>query len=242
MKYGFFSDVHANLEALKVVVADFKKENLDKIFFLGDAVGYGPDPNECTSIIEDISEIKLMGNHDYAALGLIETNLFNPYAQKAMEWTKSVLIEKSLNILSSFAMDHRVDRFYLVHSTPKEPQEWNYIFDLDDAEENFNFFNKQICLIGHSHHPAVMKKYKDKHCFLHDDPGVEIEDGFRYIINIGSVGQPRDGSNQACYLIYDVKEKRAVLKRLPYDYKKTQLKMKKKGLPQFLIDRLALGR
>ncbi|MFQ6003102.1 MAG: metallophosphoesterase family protein, partial [Candidatus Zixiibacteriota bacterium] len=77
MRYGFFSDVHANLEALKVVVADFKKEKLDKIFFLGDAVGYGPNPNECTSIIEKVAEIKLMGNHDYAALGLIETNLFN---------------------------------------------------------------------------------------------------------------------------------------------------------------------
>jgi predicted phosphodiesterase len=242
MRYGFFSDVHANLEALKVVVADFKKERLDKIFFLGDAVGYGPDPNECTSVIEEVSEVKLMGNHDYAALGLIETNLFNPYASKAMEWTKSVLNEKSLRILSSFSMDHRFDRFYLVHSTPKEPQEWNYIFDLDDAEENFNFFKKQVCLIGHSHHPAIIKKYNDKHCFLQDEPSLQIEDGFRYIVNIGSVGQPRDGSAQACYLIYDVKQKWASLKRLPYDYEKTQAKMKKRGLPQFLIDRLALGR
>jgi predicted phosphodiesterase len=242
MRYGFFSDVHANLEALKVVVADFKKEKLDKVFFLGDVVGYGPDPNECTSIINDVSEVKLMGNHDYAALGLIETNLFNPYASKAMEWTKSVLDEKSLKTLSGFSMDHRFDGFYLVHSTPKEPQEWNYIFDLDDAEENFNFFNKQICLIGHSHHPAIIKKYKDRHCFLRDESWEEIEEGFRYILNIGSVGQPRDGSNKACYLIYDVKQKRAVLKRLTYDYKKTQEKMEKKGLPQFLIDRLSLGR
>jgi predicted phosphodiesterase len=242
MRYGFFSDVHANLEALKVVIADFKKEKLDKILFLGDAVGYGPDPNECTSIINDISGVKLMGNHDYAALGLIETNLFNPYAQKSMEWTKSVLTEKSLKVLSGFSMDHRFDRFYLVHSTPKEPQEWNYIFDLDDAEENFHFFNKPACLIGHSHHPAIIKKYKDKHCFLHEKPWVQIEDEFKYIVNIGSVGQPRDGSNQACYLIYDVEEKKATLKRLPYDYKKTQTKMKKRGLPQFLIDRLALGR
>jgi predicted phosphodiesterase len=242
MRYGFFSDVHANLEALKVVVADFKKEKLDKILFLGDAVGYGPDPNECTSIIEDVSEIKLMGNHDYAALGLIETNLFNPYAQNAMEWTKNVLNEKSLKILSSFSMDHRFDRFYLVHSTPKEPQEWNYIFDLDDAEDNFNFFNKQVCLIGHSHYPAIIRKYNDKHCFLHDETRVQIEEGFRYIVNIGSVGQPRDGSNKACYLTYDDKQKRAALKRLSYDYKKTQAKMEKRGLPHFLADRLASGR
>jgi len=242
MRYGFFSDVHSNLEALKAVVADFQKEKLDRIFFLGDAVGYGPDPNECTTIIDQVADVKLMGNHDYAALGLIETNLFNVYAQKSMEWTKTVLTEKSFKILSGFTMDHRFDQSYLVHSTPKEPQEWNYIFDLDDAEENFDFFNKQICLIGHSHSPVIIKKYKDRHCFLHQDTWTEIEKGFKYIINIGSVGQPRDGSNQACYLIYDTKEKKATLKRLPYDFKKTQTKMKKRGLPRFLIERLAVGR
>jgi len=242
MRYGFFSDVHSNLEALKVVVANFQKEKLDKVFFLGDAVGYGPDPNECTAIINQVADVKLMGNHDYAALGLVETNLFNEYAQKSMEWTKSVLTEKSIKILSHFTMDHRFDQSYLVHSTPKEPQEWNYILDLDDAEENFNFFNKQICLIGHSHFPVIIKKYDERHCFLHDETRTKIEKGFKYIINIGSVGQPRDGSNQACYLIYDTKEKIVTLKRLPYDFKKTQAKMKKRGLPQFLIDRLAVGR
>jgi diadenosine tetraphosphatase ApaH/serine/threonine PP2A family protein phosphatase len=153
-----------------------------------------------------------------------------------------LLTEKSLKILSGFAMDHRFDQSYLVHSTPKEPQEWNYIFDLDDAEENFNFFNKQICLIGHSHFPAIVKKYDDRHCFLHEGTSTAIEKDFKYIINIGSVGQPRDGSNQVCYLIYDAEEKTASLKRLPYDFKETQSKMKKRGFPQFLIDRLAVGR
>ncbi len=242
MRYGFFSDVHSNLEALKVVMADFEKEKLDGIFFLGDAVGYGPDPNECVSIISERAEVKLMGNHDYAALGLIETNLFNVYAQESMEWTKNVLSDKSLKILSGFAMDHRFDQSYLVHSTPKEPQEWDYILDLDDAEENFKYFNKQICFIGHSHSPAIIKKSGDRHCFVHGESRSEIEEEFKYIVNIGSVGQPRDGCNQACYLIYNTNEKTITLKRLPYDYEKTQAKMKKKGLPQFLIDRLAVGR
>jgi len=242
MRCGFFSDVHSNVEALKVVVEDLEKEKVDQILFLGDAVGYGPDPNECTTIINEVADVKLMGNHDYAALGLIETNLFNTYAQKSMEWTKSVLTEESLKSLSSYNMDHRFDQSYSVHSTPKEPQEWNYILNLDDAEENFGFFNKQICLIGHSHTPVIIKKFDDRHCFLHEESWTKIEKGFKYIINIGSVGQPRDGSNQACYLIYDTKEKVAILKRLPYDFKKTQAKMKKKGLPQYLIDRLEIGR
>jgi predicted phosphodiesterase len=234
MRYGFFSDVHSNLEALKAVVADFQSEKLERVFFLGDAVGYGPDPNECTSIIDQVAEVKLMGNHDYAALGLIETNLFNEHAQKAMELTKRLLAEKSLKILSGFVMDHRFDETYLVHSTPRDPQEWNYIFDLDDAEENFGFFSKQMCLIGHSHFPVIVKKYNDRHCFLHQETSAKIEKDFK--------GQPRDGSNQACYLIYDTEEKKASLRRLPYDYRKTQAKMKKRGFPQFLIDRLAVGR
>jgi predicted phosphodiesterase len=242
MRCAFFSDVHSNLEALNAVAEDFRKEKLEKVFFLGDAVGYGPDPNDCVSIIDSLTDVKLMGNHDYAALGLMETNFFNEYAQKAIQWTKSVLTEESLKTLSEFTMDFGFDQSYLVHSTPKEPKEWNYIFDLDDAEENFSFFNKQICVIGHSHFPAIIKKFDGRRCFLHEENWTDIEKEFKYIINIGSVGQPRDGSNKACYMIYDTEEKTATLKRLSYDFKKTQTKMKKRGLPQFLIDRLAAGR
>jgi predicted phosphodiesterase len=242
MRYGFFSDVHSNLEALEAVAQDFRKEKLDRVFFLGDAVGYGPDPNECVSLIDGLTDVKLMGNHDYAALGLIETTSFNQYAQQAMEWTRSVLTEENLKILSGFVMEREFDQAHLVHSTPKEPKEWNYIFDLDDAEENFGFFHKQMCIIGHSHFPAIIKKFNDRHCFLHEENQTEIAKEFRYIVNIGSVGQPRDGSNMACYMIYDAGKKTITLKRLGYDFRKTQEKMKKRGLPQFLIDRLAVGR
>jgi predicted phosphodiesterase len=242
MKYGFFSDVHSNLEALKVVAEDFRKEKLERLFFLGDAVGYGPDPNECVSLIDKLAEVKLMGNHDYAALGLIDTTQFNEYAQQAMEWTRETLTEQSLKIISGFSMEHEFDQWHLVHSTPKQPREWNYIFDLDDAEENFNFFSTRICIIGHSHFPAIIKKFDGRHCFLHEESQTEIQKDFRYIINIGSVGQPRDGSNQACYLVYDDQKQIARLKRLDYDFEKTQAKMKKRGLPQFLVERLAVGR
>jgi len=242
MRYGFFSDVHSNLEALEAVAQDFRREKLDRVFFLGDAVGYGPDPNECVSVIDGLTEVKLMGNHDYAALGLIEATLFNEYAQQAMEWTRGVLTEQSLKILSGFVMEHRFDQSHLVHSTPKEPQEWNYIFDLDDAEENFGFFRSQICIIGHSHFPAIIKKFDGRHCFLQEENQTDIAKDFRYIINIGSVGQPRDGSSKAGYMIYDAEKRVITLRRLDYDFKKTQEKMKEQGLPQFLIDRLAVGR
>ena len=100
MRHAFFSDVHANLEALKAVILDFRSEKIDRIFFLGDAVGYGPNPNECVELIEEISEIKLMGNHDYAALGLMNTEYFNQYATESIDWTKGSLAEKTIEIMS----------------------------------------------------------------------------------------------------------------------------------------------
>jgi len=242
MRYGFFSDVHSNLEALRAVIEDIEKEKLEKIFFLGDAVGYGPDPNECVELIQKIATKPLMGNHDYAALDMMETSWFNQYAKEAIEWTKEKLNEKNFQILSDYAMDNRFQIFHMVHSTPKDPTSWDYIFDLDEAEENFRFFQTQICLVGHSHRPFIIKKFDGKQCFLHEDASVKIEDGFKYLINIGAVGQPRDGDNRACYLIYEDEEKIAQLKRVSYDIKKTQKKMRKAKLPQFLIERLYYGR
>ena len=242
MRYGFFSDVHANEEALRAAIKDFKKENLAKVFFLGDAVGYGPSPNECVSLIDEITDIKIMGNHDYAALGLIETDLFNHFAQESMEWTMGQLNDKSRKIMAEFVLDYRFRLFHLVHSTPREPQNWYYLLDLDEAEDNFPYFSKQVCLIGHSHRPAIIKKYQDRHCFLFEEEETIIETGFKYIINIGSIGQPRDGTSKGCYLIYDTKGKLAKLKRVEYDVEKTQAKMRKMELPQYLIDRLSVGR
>jgi diadenosine tetraphosphatase ApaH/serine/threonine PP2A family protein phosphatase len=242
MRHGFFSDVHSNLEALKAVIEDFEKERLQKIFFLGDAVGYGPDPNECVVLVQKIATKPLMGNHDYAALDMMETSWFNQYAKEAIEWTKDRLDERNFQILSDYVMDNRFDIFHMVHSTPKDPTSWDYIFDLDEAEENFGFFRTQVCLVGHSHRPFIIKKYDGKQCFLHDDTSVKIEEGFKYLVNIGAVGQPRDGDNRACYLIYDDEERIAQLKRVSYDIKKTQKKMRKAKLPQFLIERLYYGR
>lgn len=242
MRYGFFSDVHANEEALKAVLKDFQTQKLDKIFFLGDAVGYGASPNECLEIIKDVSSKMLMGNHDYACLGLLETEYFNQYAKVSIEWSRKVLSRKSIQVLSDFLMTYKFGDFYLVHSSPKEPDQWHYILDLEQAEENFSYFSKKICLYGHSHRPALIRKQNGTHCVLINDNQVQVEDSYKYMINIGSVGQPRDGDWRACYLIYDSTEKMAELRRIPYDLKKAQRKMKKVNLPHYLLERLALGR
>lgn len=242
MRYGFFSDVHANLEALEAVAEDFQAQKLDQVFFLGDAVGYGASPNECLELIRKLSSKNLMGNHDYAALGLMDTDYFNQYARESVEWTKTILQNGSHEIMASFYLTYKFDNLHVVHATPKEPEAWHYILNLSEAEENFNYFTKKVCLIGHSHRPVIIKKYQDRHCFIHGDSQVTLEDGFRYLINIGSVGQPRDGNPDACYLIYTTETQQMQLRRVPYDVKKAQKKMKKVGLSSYLAERLALGR
>ncbi len=242
MRYGFFSDVHGNLEALEAAAADFQEQKLDQLMFLGDAVGYGASPNECLELIQKLANKSLMGNHDYAALGLMETDYFNQYARESIEWTKTILQNGSHEVMSSFYLTYKFDQFHLVHATPKEPEAWHYILNLSEAEENFDYFTKRVCLIGHSHRPVIIKKYGDRHCFIHNDTQVGLEEDFRYLINIGSVGQPRDGNPDASYLIYDTETKIAQLRRVPYDVKKAQKKMKKAGLSQYLAERLAVGR
>jgi predicted phosphodiesterase len=242
MKYGFFSDVHANLEALKACIIDFRSEKLDKLFFLGDAVGYGPNPDECVKLINEISEVNLMGNHDYAALGLMETEYFNQYAAESMGWTKNSISEKTMEIMSDFELTHVIDRILLVHSSPREPENWHYILDMEDAEENFDFFKEKICLLGHTHRPYIVYKSESEEAILSKETEVNIEDKYRYLVNIGSVGQPRDGDPRSCYLIYDSDAGSLRLKRVQYDVKSTQMVMAKIGLPEYLIDRLAVGR
>jgi diadenosine tetraphosphatase ApaH/serine/threonine PP2A family protein phosphatase len=242
VKLAFFSDVHANWEALTAVLDDFSREKIDQCFFLGDAVGYGADPNPCIEAICKATEVRIMGNHDYAALGQIETLQFNQYARLSIEWTKQVLTSESIQKLSSLKVQEHVADFHLVHATPKEPLQWEYLLDLDDAEENFNFFESKVCLIGHSHKPLIVRKNKDQHASLYPENTVVLEPDWRYIINIGSVGQPRDGNPKACYLLYDSESRQARLTRVAYDVGTAQKKMKALNLPEYLIERISAGR
>lgn len=242
MKYGFFSDVHANLEALKACVIDFRAEKLDKVFFMGDAVGYGPYPDECVKLINDVATVKLMGNHDYAALGLMETDFFNQYAAESMGWTKNSISRKTIQIMSDFELQHETDDILLVHASPKEPELWHYILDMDDAAESFDYFTQRVCVLGHTHRPYIVYKEKSGEVVLSKQTEEKVSEDRRYLVNIGSVGQPRDGDPRSCYLIYDLEKKLLSHKRVAYNIKATQKDMAKIGLPEYLIERLAVGR
>lgn len=241
MRIAIISDVHGNLEALDAVLEDIKAYQTGDILFLGDSVGYGPDPAECIKILKKDSRLLLAGNHDRAVTGRTDVNYFNPHARAAVEWTQEVLGDEDKLFLDGLPIVERLsdEGIYLVHSTPKEPEQWHYLLTTWDAHINFLFFDERICFLGHSHQPVIIEKTTEGELIIYRN-GVELKEGCRYIVNVGSVGQPRDGNPDASYAMFD--DDRIEIRRVSYDIVSTQKKMRKAGLPSFLIERLTMGR
>jgi predicted phosphodiesterase len=244
LRYAILSDAHGNWEALQSVLQDIEYEGADKIVFLGDLVGYGPDPNIVVEELTAKADINLAGNHDWAAVGRIDITYFNPYAKIAILMTRKLLTVSNLKKLTKLKLIAKdtEERLLFVHSTPREPEKWHYISTLEDAEENFSALTERVCFIGHSHYPLFIEKNGEGTPAVKPVHLIKIEQGCQYIINVGSIGQPRDGDPRACYAIYDSSSKTVQLKKIFYDVVKVQEKMQALGLPPFLIDRLAIGR
>jgi len=243
MKHLIFSDVHGNLEALEALLVQIQKERPDRIFFLGDAVGYGANPSECVHQIAEIADLVLAGNHDYAAAGLTSLEFFNPLARQAMLWTQSELLPDEKLYLASLPVIIHLPQLCLVHSSPREPKKWHYILTEQDAAENFPFFTSPICFIGHSHRVQIMLTDRAGNCWQSLDQSILLEEGYRYIINVGSVGQPRDYDPRGAYCIYEENshQKRIQIYRFEYNISKTQHKIIQAGLPYPLAERLSFG-
>jgi predicted phosphodiesterase len=237
-----YSDVHGNEEALMAVEEAIEKEGEVKKIFIGDVVGYGADPNECVERVKNFADYALAGNHDHAVLDLTDISGFNPYAKAAIIWTKKVLTDSSKEYLKSLEIKKSSDNLTLVHSTPHQPEKWNYILTLQSASVNFDYFDTPICFIGHSHVPVIITQNSDKECHVHEDPFLEVQKDCKYIVNIGSVGQPRDGNSLASYAVYNPEKKTVNIKRVSYDIPTAQEKIIDAGLPRYLADRLRYGR
>jgi predicted phosphodiesterase len=240
MPYAVISDVHGNLEALEAVLHDIRRRKTGGIIFLGDAVGYGPNPNECVEVLKENCRIVLAGNHDRATLGLTDIEYFNEYAKQAILWTREVLTDKNRKYLETLPVSKKMrkENILFVHSTPKEPESWHYLLTLWDAEINFHYFDEQVCILGHSHLPFVIERLPSGEMVTHKTKAA-LGESERYIINAGSVGQPRDHDPRACYLLID--KRQAEFVRIDYAKEKTQRKMHEAGLPLPLIERLASG-
>jgi len=241
MNCAVLSDVHSNLDALEVVLEDITQRKIKDAVFIGDAVGYGPNPNECVELLVEKCTILLAGNHDWGVLGLTDIAYFNEYARAAIEWTKRVLTENNSDTLRTFLITKEMDKedIFLVHSTPKEPEEWHYLLTLWDAEVNFHYFDNKFCFLGHSHTPFIVERLPSGELVTYRE-AARIGETERFIINAGSVGQPRDGDPRASYAI--ISDEKIEIVRVPYDVENVQRKMRKEGLPSLLIERLSRGR
>ncbi|MDZ7372382.1 MAG: metallophosphatase family protein [candidate division KSB1 bacterium] len=241
MRIAILSDIHANLEALIAVLEDIEKQDLDAVLCLGDVVGYGPDPVECINTMKTISLFVLAGNHDHAAVDLTSAQDFNPVARAAVEWTRRQLDEPARAYLASLPLTRQDLGVYFVHGSPFRPEEWNYILSAADAGRAFDCFEEPVCFVGHSHVPLVLELGQDGRIRYRDPYGTVFQGDRRYIVNVGSVGQPRDGDPRAAYGIWDRTQKAFELRRVAYDVQSVQRKILQAGLPPLLAYRLAYG-
>lgn len=242
MRYGIFSDIHSNLEALQAVLQAYQKESIDKYLCVGDVVGYAANPNECISEVKKLAQVTIAGNHDWASVDLFPGDYFNPIAKEAIIWTKTNLSEASSVYLKSLKLLHEEDAFILVHGSLNDPQDFNYMNDDYTAGQTFKILTKDICFVGHTHFPGIFILDNDQKMAYLKGPTIEIKKGNKYIINVGSVGQPRDGNPASSYGIFDAKKKTFELKRVSYDIKETQKKIYAAGIPSYLAERLLAGR
>lgn len=244
MRYFIFSDIHGNLEALTVVLNQIPQFHPDRVVCLGDVVGYGPNPNECVQRINQIANIQIMGNHDHAVLGLTDVAYFNQFAKMAVLWTRQILSKENLEILRTFTFKEPESDILFVHSTPVNPERWDYIFNPLEGKYYLQHLQEHICFIGHSHQPLFFEKDVTGQVMFHRNSAFtfSMREGSKYIVNVGSVGQPRDGNPETSFGVYDSDSRTFEVHRLPYDIAATQKKMTELNLPSFLIDRLAYGK
>jgi predicted phosphodiesterase len=236
------SDIHSNFTALEAVLADAGA--VDEVWCLGDLVGYGPDPNECISLIRELPNLFcMMGNHDQAAIGGLGLETFNGDAHRSLLWQKSELSNKNLNFLKNLPSEAQIiGDVTLVHGSPRDPI-WEYIMSPETAKEILSFFDTQWCFFGHTHYPAFYKWLADDEEPDNETPEPMVSQPLagRAILNPGSVGQPRDRDPRASYAIYDPQNKTWQLQRVEYDHKQVQERILKAELPPYHADRLSIG-
>ena len=244
MKFGIISDIHSNSEALDCTLNNMEK--VDEFICLGDIVGYGADPNYCVEKIKDLNCRCIGGNHDFGVIGKININYFNDAAKKAILWTSRKLEENNKKFLLNLNKKIQViENIFAVHGSPREPI-FEYILDENSAYDIFTKYDFKIYFIGHSHLAGCFSFNKSNNQVNYTDfingGYIEILKNKRYIINCGSVGQPRDGNPDASYGIYDTEYKVIKIYRISYPIYLTQKKIINAGLPKILADRLSWGR
>jgi len=250
MRYAVLSDIHANLEALTAALDAMASERIDRYLCLGDVVGYGADPAECLERLRGCGAVMVGGNHDLACVGKLDLGWFNETARAAVVWTRDRLSFTELDCLRRLPLTETVDSCTLVHGTLRHPERFEYLVDMAQAVDMMTFCRTPICLVGHTHVPCLFEFNRLERRMTRvltsgaelADVALQPEGSMRYVINPGSIGQPRDGDPRASIGVIDTERNRLTLHRVPYDVASAQRKIRDAGLPGFLADRLAIGR
>ena len=241
MRIAVISDIHGNWHAFESVLADLDKEHVDEVWCLGDLVGYGPQPNRCVEAARTRSDACLVGNHDLAAIGRVGLESFHADAAVSAEWTAKTLEDDARAYLETLEPSGERPGAQLFHASPRDPV-WEYILDEPAVRAAFEQTTAPLVLVGHSHIPIALKLADGSLAggLAHGGSEVELGDA-RWLLNPGSVGQPRDLDPRAAYLLLDTDRGRVHFRRVPYDIEQTQAEIREQGLPEALAVRLADG-
>lgn len=241
MRFAIFGDIHANLHALQSVMADSKEQNCTHYVCMGDVVGYNAFPQECLDLVRGLECPVVKGNHDEQASMFGFQEGFNALAEEAMNWTRTQLSEEDKEWLRTLRLQRQVRDFTIVHATLDTPHKWGYVFNQLDAAASFSYQHTSLCFIGHTHSPKAYLRDGSVRTLPLDET-LQLQPGKKYLVNVGSVGQPRDGDWRSAYCVYDTTKNEITLRRIPYDLPAAQKAILDAGLPTKLAERLAVGR
>jgi len=232
MKIALISDIHSNLQALSAALSDIDGRGIDQIYCLGDIVGYGGSPNECVDLVRQRASAVVLGNHDLASVNPSDGDYFTKPGKTAIEWTNKILTDENRRFLDGLPYTAAKGPCTLVHASPKTPSAWQYVSSMNAAREQFAHFTTEICFIGHTHVPALCGE---------DLKTFKFKKNMRFLINVGSIGQPRDGHPRLSYGIFDTDAWSYENIRIPYDIRGAAEAIASNGLPAILAKRLSQG-
>jgi predicted phosphodiesterase len=244
VKYGILGDIHGNLSALETVLAAMATERVDQVISVGDIVGYGAAPSECIALVREAGAVVVMGNHDAACIDRLDMVYFNPYARDAVLWTQTALSADDRRWLGALPLARHLEHCSVAHGTLYRPELFDYIQSPQDADPSLDVMPLRVCFVGHTHVPVTLMRLKDdprQRTAYTTDPDIIVADASRALVNVGSVGQPRDEDPRTAYAIYDSDLERVWIRRLEYDIELEAHRIRSAGLPPMLADRLYLG-
>jgi len=237
MRYLILSDIHDNLEAATVAIGEAKKMQIDTVVYLGDILGYGASPRECLDLARAERGYYILGNHEYAMLVTESEEHMNPLASWAIDWTRERIDAADLDFIKTFKLIEIINGITFVHGSPRAPAEFDYILDAYEADRAFRYFETTLCFVGHTHVPVLFIEGDRRSHKL--KPGtVKLDPKKRYIINGGSVGQPRDRDKRTSFVVFDSDKYEITLYRYNYDNQTAAQKIRDAGLPESLAKRL----